>query len=283
MTRLPFELTATASGSLARAGVLRTLHGEVRTPVFMPVGTQATVKGIAVEDLEAAGTTKILLANAYRLLLRPGLAVFERVGGIHRFMNWRRPVLTDSGGYQVFSLHDERSITEEGALFRSYVDGARVLLSPERSIGAQLAIGADILMAMDHCVASVSGRDVAADAMRRTHRWAARSLVARADAPNALFGIVQGACLDDLRRESAEKLAGMPFDGFAIGGLAVGETRAERERCTALTAALLPPDRPRYLMGVGTPLDLLEAVDRGIDMFDCIVPSSLAPQGVVYT
>jgi queuine tRNA-ribosyltransferase len=282
VTRLRFELLATAARSHARAARFHTLHGEVRTPVFMPVGTQATVKGLPVEDLAAAGS-QVLLANAYHLLLRPGVEVFRHVGGIHRFMGWRGPILTDSGGFQVFSLNEERTITEEGAIFKSYVDGARIALSPETSIAAQLAIGADMLMAMDHCVPSTASREVAADAMQRTHRWAERSLAARGDAAQALFGIVQGACFDDLRRTSADFLTRLPFDGFAIGGLAVGETKAERERCTALATSLLPEDRPRYLMGVGTPIDLLEAVDRGVDMFDCTIPSSLAKQGVVYT
>lgn len=252
------------------------------TPLFMPVGTQATVKGLTVEDLEGTGS-HVLLANAYHLLLRPGLDVFRRFGGIHRFMNWRRSVLTDSGGYQVFSLPNDRTITEDGAVFRSYVDGARVMLSPERSIEAQLAIGSDIMMAMDVCVPSTSTHDVAEAAMHRTHRWAARSLDARGDAPAALFGIVQGACFEDLRRASAEHLTRLPFDGFAIGGLAVGEGKTDRERFTAFAAALLPRDLPRYLMGVGTPLDLLEAVERGVDMFDCTIPSVLARQGVAFT
>lgn len=280
--RLHFELTATATGSHARAARLHTLHGEVLTPVFMPVGTQATVKGLAVEDLEAAGA-QVLLANAYHLLLRPGTEVFSRLGGIHRFMNWRGSVLTDSGGFQVFSLATDRTITEEGAIFRSYVDGHRIVLSPEHSIAAQRAIGSDIMMVMDECIASTADHAAAAAAMHRTHRWAARSLAARGDAPAALFGIVHGACFDDLRQESADTLTRLPFDGFAIGGLAVGETKAERERCTALTAALLPRDLPRYLMGVGMPSDLLEAVDQGVDMFDCILPSALAKQGVAFT
>jgi queuine tRNA-ribosyltransferase len=280
--RLHFELTATATGSHARAARLRTLRGEVLTPVFMPVGTHATVKGLTVEDLEAAGA-QILLANAYHLLLRPGMEVFSRLGGIHRFMNWRGSVLTDSGGFQVFSLATDRTITEEGAIFRSYVDGNRIMLSPEHSIVAQRAIGSDIMMAMDECIPSTANYVAATAAMHRTHRWAERSLAARGDAPAALFGIVHGACFDDLRQESAETLTRLPFDGFAIGGLAVGEAKAERERCTALTAALLPRDLPRYLMGVGTPSDLLEAVDRGVDMFDCKLPSSLAKQGVVFT
>jgi len=281
-SRLQFRVEATARDSAARACRFRTLHGEVLTPLFMPVGTQATVKGLTVEDLEAAGS-HVLLANAYHLLLRPGLDVFRRFGDIHRFMNWRRSVLTDSGGYQVFSLPNDRVIGEEGAEFRSYVDGARVLLSPERSIAAQLAIGSDIMMAMDVCVPSTSEHAVAAAAMHRTHRWAERSLAARGDAPQALFGIVQGACFEDLRHESAGHLTRLPFDGFAIGGLAVGEGKVERERFTSLAAALLPRDLPRYLMGVGTPLDLLEAVERGVDMFDCTIPSVLARQGVAFT
>jgi queuine tRNA-ribosyltransferase len=282
MSRLRFEVVATASGSRARAARFTTLHGDVVTPLFMPVATQAAVKGLSVGDLEAAGA-QMLLANAYHLLLRPGTDVFTRLGGIHRFMDWPRSVLTDSGGYQVFSLSNERIVTEDGAVFRSYVDGTRIVLSPERSIEAQLSIGSDVMMSMDECVASTSDHATAAAAMHRTHRWAARSLAARGDAPQALFGIVQGACFDDLRRESAEHVVRLPFDGYAIGGLAVGEGKAERERCTALTAALLPEHLPRYLMGVGTPLDLLEAVDRGIDLFDCTMPSILAKQGVAFT
>lgn len=282
MAHLPFRLERTAAGSRARAGRLTTLHGEVETPVFMPVGTQATVKSLRVEELERAGS-RILLANAYHLLLRPGPEVFERVGGIHRFMNWKGPILTDSGGFQVFSLPNDRRITEEGAVFKSYLDGTQIVLSPERSIATQLSIGSDIVMAMDECVPSTSDRATAVAAMERTHRWAERSLAARGDAPQALFGIVQGACFDDLRARSAEAITALPFDGFAIGGLAVGETKEERERCTGLTTELLPPARPRYLMGVGMPIDLLEAVDRGVDMFDCTIPSLLAKQGVAFT
>lgn len=280
--RPSFELQATAPGTRARAGRLLTSHGAVDTPVFMPVGTHATVKGLTVEALREAGA-RVLLANAYHLLLRPGPAVFERVGGIHRFMNWGGAVLTDSGGFQVFSLSNDRVITEEGAVFKSYLDGARIVLSPEQSIATQLSIGSDIMMAMDVCVPSTSEYEVAWAAMQRTHRWAERSLEARGDADAALFGIVQGACFDDLRRTSAETLTRLPFDGFAIGGLAVGETKEERERYTALTADLLPVDLPRYLMGVGMPIDLLEAVDRGVDMFDCTIPSLLAKQGVAFT
>lgn len=282
MARLGFDREATANGSQARAGRLRTLHGEVETPVFMPVGTHATVKGLWVEQLAEAGA-RVLLANAYHLLLRPGPEVFEKMGGIHRFMNWDGAVLTDSGGFQVFSLPNDREITEEGAVFKSYLDGTPIVLSPEKSIATQLSIGSDMMMAMDECVPSTSDHATATRAMERTHRWAERSLVARGDARSALFGIVQGACFDDLRQKSAETITGMPFDGFAIGGLAVGETKEERERCTGLTTALLPEDRPRYLMGVGMPIDLLEAVERGVDMFDCTIPSLLARQGVAFT
>lgn len=281
-SRLHFHVDAVASGTEARAARFRTLHGEVLTPLFMPVGTHATVKGLTVEELEDVGS-HVLLANAYHLLLRPGVDVFRRFGGIHRFMNWRRSVLTDSGGYQVFSLPNDRVVTDDGALFRSYIDGARIVLSPERSIETQLAIGSDIMMVMDECVPSTSDHATAAAAMERTHRWAARSLAARGEAPSALFGIVQGACYEDLRRESADHLTHLPFDGYAIGGLAVGEGKTERHHFTALTASLLPRDLPRYLMGVGTPLDLLEAVERGVDMFDCIIPSALSRQGVAYT
>ncbi len=282
MSRLRFRVDARATGSRARAARFQALHGEVPTPVFMPVGTQATVRGLSADDLHAAGST-VLLANAYHLLLRPGPEVFTRLGGIHRLMQWNGSVLTDSGGFQVFSLAGARAITEEGAVFRSYVDGTRIVLSPERSIAVQRAIGGDIMMALDQCIPSTADRASAAAAMQLTRRWAVRSLAARGDSPQALFGIVQGACFEDLRRESADGLTSLPFDGFAIGGLAVGESKALRERFTELTTDLLPDDLPRYLMGVGTPADLLEAVHRGVDMFDCSIPSLLARQGVAFT
>jgi len=248
----------------------------------MPVGTQATVKGLTPESLKLVGSN-VLLANTYHLMLRPGVEVFEKFGGIHNFMKWDRPVLTDSGGFQIFSLSNERKITEEGARFKSYIDGKTFLLSPEESIRVQRAIGSDIMMVLDECVPSTSSHSEAKRAMLLTHRWAARSLAARGDSPQALFGIVQGACYEDLRRESARVLTDMPFDGFAIGGLAVGETKAQREDFCGFTAALLPKDKPRYLMGVGTPLDILEAVYRGVDMFDCIIPSNLAKRGTAFT
>jgi queuine tRNA-ribosyltransferase len=282
MTRLPFNLEATASGSRARAGRFTTLHNEVLTPTFMPVGTHAAVRAQRREDVLTSGA-QVLLANTYHLMLRPGVALFEKFGGIHRFMNWPRSVLTDSGGYQIFSLPGSRTIGEAGAEFRSYVDQTVMRLSPESSIAAQRAIGSDIMMVLDHCVPSTVERSVARQAMELTHRWARRSLLARGDSPQALFGIVQGASYADLRAESAHAIIEMPFDGYAIGGLAVGEGADERQDCTAVVTELLPRDRPRYLMGVGTTRDLLEAVHRGVDMFDCILPTALAKQGVAFT
>ena len=282
MARLHFTLEKESTGSRARAAKFQTLHGEVQTPVFMPVGTQATVKGQTVETLKATGA-RVLLANTYHLLLRPGPEVFKKFGGIHRFMNWDGPVLTDSGGFQIFSLPSERAMSEEGARFKSYVDGNPYFLSPESSIEMQKSIGSDIMMVHDQCIPSTAPHDQAEAAMHLTHRWAERSLRARGDSPQALFGIVQGACHRDLRKKSAAFLRGLPFDGLAIGGLAVGETHAERYEFTGLVTEHLPKNLPRYLMGVGTPIDMLEAVHRGVDMFDCIIPSQLAQRGTAFT
>jgi queuine tRNA-ribosyltransferase len=280
--RLDFKLEATASGSSARAARFTTLHNEVLTPTFMPVGTHAVVRSQRREDLLESGA-QVLLANTYHLLLRPGTAVFEKFGGIHGFMNWPRSVLTDSGGFQIFSLPGSRTLTEDHAEFKSYLDKTIIRLSPERSIETQKIIGADIMMVLDQCVPSTVDHATARSAMELTHRWAHRCLAARGDSPQAMFGIVQGASYEDLRIESARVVTGLPFDGFAIGGLAVGETSQQREDCTATVTALLPKDQPRYLMGVGTTRDLLEAVHRGVDMFDCILPTSLAKQGVAFT
>ena len=282
MSRLQFKVEATSPGTRARATTFRTLHNVVQTPLFMPVGTHAVVRSQPNGHLESLGA-QILLANTYHLLLRPGPEVFERFGGIHGFMKWPRSVLTDSGGFQIFCLPNDRDMTEEGASFRSYVDGKRILLSPERSIAMQRSIGSDIMMVLDECVPSTVEKARALAAMNITHRWASRSLKARGDSPQSMFAIVQGACFPDLRRESARVLTELPFDGFAIGGLAVGETMSEREDICEMTAELLPQNLPRYLMGVGTPIDLLEAVHRGVDMFDCILPGALAQQGVVFT
>jgi queuine tRNA-ribosyltransferase len=277
---LPFSVLTRDRDTRARRGVLETRRGRVETPAFMPVGTRATVTGLVPDELVALGAP-ILLANTYHLMLRPGPELFRRVGGIHALMKWPGPVLTDSGGYQIFSLPGDRTISEEGARFRSYIDARPHLLSPERSIEMQEAIGSDVMMVLDECIVSTSDETATRAAMERTHRWALRSLGARTgDA--ALFAIVQGGLSPALRRESASFLTGHPFDGFAIGGLAVGDSRAQREEMTAFATELLPADRPRYLMGVGTPPDLLHAIGCGVDMFDCVLPTHLAWQGTAF-
>lgn len=282
MSRLNFQLEKVASGSRARAARFRTLHNEVLTPLFMPVGTHATVRGQRFEELLESGS-QILLTNTYHLLLRPGPDVFRKFGGIHNFVKWPRSFLTDSGGFQIFAMPNDRSMSEEGAKFLSYVDGKHILLTPERSIETQRAIGSDIMMVLDQCVPSTVDVPTARAAMELSSRWALRSLAARGDSPQSMFAIVQGACYPELRKESAAFLTQHPFDGFALGGLAVGESKQEREDTVEYAAALLPANLPRYLMGVGTPIDLLEAVHRGMDMFDCIIPTAHAEQGVAYT
>jgi queuine tRNA-ribosyltransferase len=287
MSRLNFKLEATAKGSRARAATFTTLHGEVQTPIFMPVGTQATVKNQTVESLKTAGSN-VLLANTYHLLLRPGPEVMRKFGGIHKFMNWDRPVLTDSGGFQIFSLSHSREMNENGARFLSYVDNRPILLTPELSIDMQKAINSDIMMVLDQCIESKASHKEAKAAMNLTHRWAKRSLEARGDSLQSMFGIVQGACFEDLRKQSADVLTnlrvnGEGFDGLAIGGLAVGETKTEREDFTEIATAMLPEHLPRYLMGVGTPIDILEAVHRGVDMFDCIIPNQYGQRGLGFT
>ena len=281
--RSRFAVHARAAGSRARGGTLTTLHGAIDTPVFMPVGTRGTVRTQTLGQLERLDAP-MLLANTYHLLIRPGIEVFERMGGLHGWMGWTRSILTDSGGFQVFSLASSRTIDDAGVAFQETPDGARVVLTPERSLAMQRAIGADVMMVLDHCVDATSAHAETREAMDRTHRWARRSLAARGDSPQQLFAIVQGGRFAELRRESASELTAIEgFDGYAIGGLAVGEERAEREDLTELTAALLPDDRPRYLMGVGTPLDILEAVHRGVDLFDCILPTAWAQHGRVFT
>jgi queuine tRNA-ribosyltransferase len=280
---LNFEVVATAPSG-ARAGVLRTRRGVIETPVFMPVATHAGFRHHAVDEVHAAGA-KILLSNTYHLLLRPGPEVFSRLGGIHRFMNWSGAVLTDSGGYQIFSLPEDRDVSEQGAVFKNPHDNHRHVLSPETSIATQQAIGSDIIMVLDVCIDSRSNEAHTREAMERTHRWALRSLDAhrRVDSGQALFAIVQGGAFEKLRDESAAFLTQHPFDGFAIGGLAVGEARDVLYGMTQHTARLLPAERPRYLMGVGTPIDLVECVARGVDMFDCILPTKMSQQGYAYT
>jgi queuine tRNA-ribosyltransferase len=282
LNRLNFTIDGTAAGSSARACTFTTLHTTVQTPLFMPVATFASLRTQTLDTARAIGFP-VLLANTYHLLLRPGTEVFEKLGGIHRFMNWNSSILTDSGGYQIFSLSEDFTISEEGARFKSYIDGKDHLLSPESSIGTQIKIASDIMMALDVCISSKSDERQCRDAVEMTARWAKRSLAARGDSPQALFGIIQGACFPELRKLSAQQITALPFDGFAIGGLAVGESATERNDMAELTAQCMPKDKPRYLMGVGTPIDLLEAVHRGIDMFDCIMPTAMGQQGVAYT
>ncbi len=266
----------------ARLGRLALPHGEVETPQFMPVGTNATVKTLDPLEVEAAGAT-ILLANTYHLYLRPGHERIERLGGLHRFMGWDRPILTDSGGYQVVSLGDLRAVDEDGVTFKSHLDGSVHRFTPEHSIAVQQALGPDVAVAFDQPVFPSSPRDVVVDAMRRTHRWAERSLAAHTRTDQALFGIVQGGLDPELRAESANFIAGLPFDGINIGGLAGDETPAERDATLDATIPLLDGDpRPRYLMGLGSPADLLEAVHRGVDLFDSVLPARVARNGQLW-
>ncbi|HEY4181304.1 MAG TPA: tRNA guanosine(34) transglycosylase Tgt [Kofleriaceae bacterium] len=283
-----FTVEATAPDTRARAGTLVTEHGDIPTPIFMPVGTRGAVRTQTLAQINELAPP-IVLANTYHLMVRPGRELFERVGGLHAWIKWSGAVLTDSGGFQIFSLAG-REMTEEGARFRDRASPAAFLLTPESSIGMQRAIGSDIMMVLDQCIDSTSSIDHARAAMELTHRWAKRSLDAHRSLPpgptkhQLLFAIVQGACYPELRRESARALTDIGgFDGYAIGGLAVGESKAQREDTTELATELLPRDRPRYLMGVGTPIDLLEAVHRGVDMFDCILPTAWAQHGKAFT
>ncbi len=281
---MPFRFTPGVQDpdTSARRGAFTTVHGRVETPAFMPVGTRGSVTGLTPADLRALDA-EIVLANTYHLLLRPGMESMRELGGLHRFMAWDRPILTDSGGFQIFSLPSERTLTEEGARFRSYVDCRHHLLTPESSVAMQEAIGSDVMMVLDVCLPSTAGTEEVRSAMERTHRWALRSLAARRNPEQALFAIVQGGLSPDLRAASARFLTQHPFDGFAIGGLAVGDTRSERFDVVGLAAGLLPRDRPRYLMGVGTPPDLLEGIAHGVDMFDCVIPTTMAWQGTAFT
>jgi queuine tRNA-ribosyltransferase len=268
--------------SRARLGRLSLPHGVIETPQFMPVGTNATVKSLAPDDLEAAGAT-IVLANTYHLFLRPGHERVARLGGLHRFMGWDHPILTDSGGFQVVSLADAREIDEDGATFRSHIDGSTQRLTPESSMAVQEALGADVAVAFDHPVYPSSSRSVVDDATERTHRWAERSLRAHTRPDQALFGVIQGGLEPDLRERSTEFIAGLPFDGINIGGLAGDETRTQRRDALGVVIGLLADDpRPRYLMGLGSPADLLDAVGQGVDLFDSVLPSRVARTGQVW-
>jgi queuine tRNA-ribosyltransferase len=266
----------------ARRGRLTLAHGNVETPVFMPVGTYGTVKAMAPNELEALGA-EIVLGNTFHLWLRPGIEVITAHAGLHRFMGWPHPILTDSGGFQVFSLGPLRKVHEEGVTFASPVDGDRLHLTPELSIQIQRAFDSDIAMIFDECTPYPRSRDEVAESMQLSLRWAARSKAAHGDNRNALFGIVQGGMFEDLREQSLSELRRIGFDGYAIGGLSVGEPKEEMLRIEAHIAPLLPADLPRYLMGVGTPEDIVEAVQNGIDMFDCVLPTRNARNGWLYT
>jgi queuine tRNA-ribosyltransferase len=269
----------------ARTGRLFLPHGEVETPIFMPVGTQATVKAISQEDLREIGA-QIILGNAYHLYLRPGTETLEMAGGIHGFMNWDRPVLTDSGGFQVFSLSALNKITPEGVHFQSHLDGSRHFFTPEKAIDNQISIGADIMMCFDDCTAFPVTREKAEKSMRMTHEWAIQCKVRweeRGASNQALFGIVQGSVFEDLRRESAQGLVSLDFPGYAIGGVSVGESKEEMIQAVEWAAPHLPEEKPRYLMGVGPPEDILNAIERGIDMFDCVMPTRNARNGSLFT
>ena len=282
MAAFPFEIAATDGA--ARTGVLKTSRGDVRTPAFMPVGTAGTVKALTVDQVAATGAD-ILLGNTYHLMLRPSAERVKRLGGLHRFMRWEKPILTDSGGFQVMSLSKISKVTEEAATFQSHIDGSRHVLSPERSIEIQAdLLGSDIVMQLDELVALPGSDNVVGEAMRRSARWGARSKAAFGEREaQALFGIQQGGTSEVLRRESAERLRETGFDGYALGGLAVGE--GHEAMCEVLDYApgLLPAERPRYLMGVGKPIDIVEAVYRGVDMFDCVLPTRSGRHGQAWT
>ena len=280
-----FTVEATDPHCAARAGRIHTPHGEVETPVFMPVGTQASVKALSQEDL-ALLDAQIILGNAYHLYLRPGTGILEEAGGLHAFMAWPRPILTDSGGFQVFSLANLNKVSSEGVSFRSHIDGSAHDLSPEKAVDIQIAAGADIIMCFDECTSYPCEYDRAAESMRMTLEWARRSKdrwVEREARHQALFGIVQGSTYQDLRRESAAATVDIGFPGYAIGGVSVGESKEDMVAAVDWTSGILPRDKPRYLMGVGPPEDLLEAVERGVDMFDCVMPTRNARNGSLFT
>lgn len=278
-----FQFTLHATDGPARTGTIRTPRGEIRTPAFMPVGTAATVKAMMPESVRETGAD-ILLGNTYHLMLRPGAERVARLGGLHKFMNWERPILTDSGGFQVMSLAGLRKLTEEGVTFASHIDGSKHVLTPERSMEIQRLLGSDIVMAFDECPALPATPEEVANSMRLSMRWAQRSRDAFGDRPgHALFGIMQGGVTRELREESAEALTGIGFDGYAIGGLAVGEGQEAMFGVLDYAPGFLPQDKPRYLMGVGKPDDIVGAVQRGVDMMDCVLPSRSGRTGQAWT
>jgi queuine tRNA-ribosyltransferase len=276
------EFSSLATDGTARRNRLQFQRGAIETPVFMPVGTYGTVKAMTPEELEGIGAT-IILGNTFHLWLRPGTGVIQAHGDLHDFMHWQRPILTDSGGFQVFSLGDRRKITEQGVHFQSPVDGARVFMGPEESMQVQRLLGSDIVMIFDECTPYPASHDEAKASMELSLRWARRSRQAHGDSPAALFGIVQGGVYDELRSASLQGLLEIGFDGYAVGGLSVGEPAEDRWRILDLLSEQLPADKPRYLMGVGTPEDIVAAVQRGIDMFDCVMPTRNARNGHLFT
>ena len=286
---MKFKLLKTDAKSSARAGLIETDHGKIETPIFMPVGTVGSVKGVHIRDVKEDINADIILGNTYHLYLRPGLEVIEQAGGLHKFNGWDRPILTDSGGYQVYSLTHRRKLTEEGVLFHSHIDGSKHLFSPESVIDTQRIIGADIIMAFDECTPYPCDYDYAKNSMEITHRWLGRCVQRMNETEpkyghsQALFPIVQGSTYRDLRKISAETIAAQNADGNAIGGLSVGEPHEIMYEMTELVCAILPKDKPRYLMGVGTPENILESIALGIDMFDCVMPTRNARHGLLYT
>lgn len=284
-----FQITGRDKASKARTGLLKTEHGDIPTPIFMPVGTAGTVKGILQRDLAEDLDAKIILGNTYHLYLRPGTDIIRGAGGIHKFIGWDRPILTDSGGYQVFSLTEIRKITAEGATFRSHIDGSKHLFTPENTIDIQRIIGSDIMMAFDECTPYPCEYKYAEKSMHLTHKWLDRAIKRYHETEplwgynQKLFPIVQGSTFEDLRKLSAEKVASAGMAGNAIGGLSVGEPAEEMYRMIEVVNEILPDDKPRYLMGVGTPANLLEAIERGIDMFDCVMPTRNGRNGMIFT
>jgi len=284
-----FKIESRDRESEARTGILKTAHGDIPTPIFMPVGTAGTVKGILQRDLTDDIDAKIILGNTYHLYLRPGTEILKAAGGLHNFMSWERPILTDSGGYQVFSFTGNRKLTNEGAHFKSHIDGSRHLFTPENIVEIQRIIGADIIMAFDECTPWPCEYDYVKKSVALTHHWLDRAVVRFNETDPVwgyeqfLFPIVQGGTFEDLRRFSAEKVASAGLAGNAIGGLSVGEPAEEMYRMVEIVNEILPDDKPRYLMGVGTPVNLLEAIDRGIDMFDCVMPTRNGRNGMLFT
>lgn len=282
MTAITYELVKKDERTGARAGIIHTPHGSFPTPIFMPVGTQASVKGVSPDELRDLGAG-IILSNTYHLFLRPGMDLIREAGGLHKFMHWDRAILTDSGGFQVFSLGDLRKITEEGVTFRSHIDGSKKFLSPEVSMEVQMALGSDIVMAFDECVPYPADYDYAKKSTERTIRWLKRCKEAMTAPNQGLFGIVQGGMYKELREWSARETTAMDLPGYAVGGLSVGETKELMYEMLEYSTSLLPQDKPRYLMGVGTPDCLVEGVQRGIDMFDCVYPTRVARNGMAMT